>query len=377
MTSKPHPMNPATPHRIDVHHHFFPPGYVSALHRLGIVKTGGVPLPHWSADQTLALMDRQGIATSILSISAPGAYFGDVGLAQELARQCNEFSADLIKAYPGRFGAFAVLPLPDVGAALAELTHALDNLHLDGVVLMTNVEGRYLGEPVFDPILAELNRRRVPTFVHPTSTEDGAAGHSGSSSRVPYPFDSILLKFRKTAVVDLPVSMVDWPFDTTKAVAHLLVGGALKRFPHIPFILSHAGGAVPYLAWRLALFQERLDPQLSDIAIHGREMLTHKFSRGPLEESARGLDLLRRLYFDTAFSATPYVFGSLLALVDTSHILFGTDLGVAAEFVAAQTVRGIAEEPGISQDGRLAIERDSALSLFPRLRGVPVSPAGL
>ena len=222
--------------------------------------------------------------------------------------------------------------------------------------------------PAFEPLLAELDRRHVPTFIHPTSADTGATGRRRRRPKVPYPFDSILLKFRKGARTELPASMVDWPFDTTKAVAHLLIGGALERFPHIPFILSHAGGAVPYLAWRMALFQERIDPQLSDLAIHGREMLTHRFDRPPLEEAARGLDLLRRLYFDTAFSASPFVFRSLLALVDSSHVLFGTDLGVAAEFVAAETIRGIADEPGISAGDRLAIERESALAIFPRLK---------
>jgi hypothetical protein len=130
----------------------------------------------------------------------------------------------------------------------------------------------------------------------------------------------------------------------------------------------HAGGAVPYLAWRLAVFQERLDVRLRDVVIHGREKLTHRFDRSPAGEAARGLALLGRLYFDTAFSATRFVFPSLLSLVEPSHVLFGTDLGAAAEFVAAETVRGIAEEPAVPEDARRAIERDSALALFPNLR---------
>lgn len=356
------------PYRIDVHHHIFPPGYVQALRRMEVTETGGVPLPRWTGDQALAIMDRQGIATAVTSISAPGVSVGDASLARDLARQCNEFAAELIRAHPGRFGGFAILPLPDVPAALEELNYALDVLHLDGVVLMTNVDGHYLGDPVFEPVLAELNRRRVPTFVHPDSPRTDGPSSRKRSTILPYPYDSILLKVNKTAREHLPSSMVDWPFDTTKAVANLLVSGSLQRFARIPFILSHAGGAVPFLAWRLALFQERLDPPFPDLVVHGYELLTHHFTRAPLDEATQGLALLRGLYFDTAFSATPYVFQSLLALVEPSHVLFGTDLGVAAEFMAAETVRGIMEEPEIDAAARQLIERDSALALFPRLR---------
>lgn len=360
-------------YRIDVHHHIFPPRYVEALHRIGIAQTGGVPLPRWRADHALAVMDRQGIQTAITSISAPGVFFGDPRLSRELSRQCNEFAAELIATHRGRFAGFAILPLPDVEGALEELHHALDVLHLDGVVLMTSAGGRYLSDPSFEPLLAELDRRGTPTFVHPNTPLDNEPG-SRRTSRVPYPFDSIILRFQRPSLERLPTSMVDWPFETTKTVAGLLLCGALERFSHLHFILSHAGGAVPYLAWRLAIFQERLDVPLRDLVIHGYEMLTHRFIRSPLEEAARGLNLLRQLYFDTAFSATPYVFPSLLALVDPSHVLFGTDLGVGAEFVAAESIRGIAEEPVLDNHSRRLIERESALGLFPRLQGLKVQP---
>ena len=334
----------APPHRIDVHHHIYPPVYPAALRRIGVTEEGGVPLPHWSAQQALAVMDRQGIATAVTSISAPGVYFGDAREARDLSRQCNDFSAQLVKAYPGRFGGFAVLPLPDVDAALDEVRHALDVLHLDGVVLLSSVDGHYLGDPLFDPLLAELDRRAVPTFVHPNTPK-----HRGPGPH-------------------LPASMVDYPFDTTKAVANLLLTGALELFPHIAFILSHAGGAVPYLAWRLAIYQERLHVPVRDLAVHAYELVTHRFARGPLDEGTRGLAALQRLYYDTALSATPYALPALLALVEPSHVFFGTDQGVAMVFLLAETIRGIAEEPAINAAARRAIERESALALFPHLR---------
>lgn len=155
------------PYRFDVHHHVFPPGYVQALQHIGVTQTGGVPLLRRRVEQDLTVMDRQGIAIAITSISAPGVYFGDMALTRDLARQCNEFSAELVRAHPGRFGGFAILPLLDVDAAFDELRYALDAPHLDGVALMTSVAGRYLADPTYEPRLSELDCRAVPAFVHP------------------------------------------------------------------------------------------------------------------------------------------------------------------------------------------------------------------
>jgi len=138
---------PQQPDRIDVHHHILPPVYISALAKIGITSAGDVPFPNWNAQQSLDVMDRNGIATAITSISSPGVYFGDSEFSGDLAKRCNEFSANLVRENQKRFGGFAVLPLPDVKAALRELEYALDVLKLDGVVLLTNVDGHYLGTP--------------------------------------------------------------------------------------------------------------------------------------------------------------------------------------------------------------------------------------
>src|SRR5262245_47259069 len=160
-------MSERAPSFIDTHNHAMLPDYVTALGKIGVTDAGGVPFPHWDAQSDLALMDRHGIAAAVLSVSAPGVFFDDVGLARRLARACNEALAETWRAHPARFGALAALPLPDVEAALAELAYALDVLKLDGVCLLTNVGGRYLGDPLFDPLMAELDRRRVTVFAHP------------------------------------------------------------------------------------------------------------------------------------------------------------------------------------------------------------------
>jgi predicted TIM-barrel fold metal-dependent hydrolase len=136
---------PTDPHRIDVHHHIVPPEYVRALADCGVTDAGGMPFPQWQVESSLDLMDRHGIDAAITSISCPGVYFGDPAFARDLARRCNELSARLVSDHPRRFGAFAVLPLPDVDAALLEMDYALDTLKLDGVTLLASIGNRYLG----------------------------------------------------------------------------------------------------------------------------------------------------------------------------------------------------------------------------------------
>src|SRR5437764_15229355 len=176
-------------------------------------------------------MDHHAIATAITSISEPGIYFGDVTFARDMARRCNEFSAQLIHEYPQRFGAFAILPLPDIEAALRELEYALDTLKLDGVVLLSSVDGRYPGDPLFDELFTELNRRKAVVFLHPTVPAINRELH-----------------------LNLPPFLVEFVFDTTRAVVNLMYSGTLERCPDMPVILAHAGGTVPYVALRISLW---------------------------------------------------------------------------------------------------------------------------
>ncbi len=309
------------PYRIDVHQHILPPEYVSALASLGITAAGGRPLPEWDVQTTLALMDRHAIATAITSIAEPGIYFGDLLFARDLARRCNEFSAQLMYEYPQRFGALAILPLPDVDAALSELEYALDTLQLDGVVLLSSVDGRYPGDPVFDELFTELNRRKAVVFLHPT-----------------VPAINSELK------LDLPSFLIEFVFDTTRAVTNLIYSGTLERCPGIRFILAHAGGTVPYLAYRISMGQIMLPGAPQGVMTY-----------------------LKQFYYDTALSANPYALRSLTELVDASHILFGSDYPFAPEVVTGFTVHGIQNYHGFDEQARKAIERESALALFPRL----------
>ncbi len=299
------------PHLIDVHHHIIPPIYLEAMRRVGIADPiPGVDYPAWDVQTTLAVMDRQGIATAMVSISEPGVYFGNVALARDLARQINEFSARLVADHPQRFGAFAVLPLPDVEAALQELAYALDTLKLDGIGLLTNYRGTYLGDAALEALFAELHRRQVVAFIHPStppSTDQPTFG--------------------------LPPSLYEFTFDTTRLVVNLLYSGTLDRYPNVRLILSHAGGTVPYLTRRLTF---------------GPTIGSYLKARAPRNLIAS----LRQLYYDVAMSASPYALPSLLALVDPSHILFGSDYPFMPEPAVADNVAGLADYEGFDQQAQ-------------------------
>ncbi len=325
------------PFRIDVHHHIVPPEYVAALTAFGVKGGGGIDFPHWDPQSSLNMMDRQGIATAITSLSAPGVYFGDRALARDLARRSNDYSANLVHSYPQRFGAFAMLPLPDVDAALLELEYALDTLHLDGVVLLSSYEGQYLGDPAFDAVFTELNRRKAVVFVHPT---------------VP-PNDRI-------SPIPLPVGTLEFVFDTTRAVVNLAARETLLRCPDMRIILSHAGGTVPYLAERIAAAVAG--------AVSVREGISPNMLGEILGKMQSVLAALQRLSYDTALSASPYIFRSLQELVKPSQVLFGSDYPWADEMISAFTIRGIEYYDGFDNQMRGAIGRENALAFFPRLK---------
>jgi predicted TIM-barrel fold metal-dependent hydrolase len=287
-----------------------------------------VPFPTWDPESTLAVMDRHGIGFALTSISAPGVHFGDHAFARDLARRCNEISAELVGAHPSRFGAFAVLPLPDVEGSLVELEHALDTLGLDGVVLLSSQsDGRYLGDPAFDALMADLDRRQAVAFVHPT---------------VPVTSRSLRL--------DVPGPILEFTFDTTRAALSLIWNGTVERFPSIRFILSHAGGTVPFLAWRMSL-------------VDGSTQIRERAPRGVRH-------YLQRFYYDTALSANPHALRSLGELVPAAQVLFGSDYPFAPEPVTARSVVGLGKYDGFDDAARAAIGRETALGLFPRLRRV-------
>ena len=320
-----HGSHMSRPHRIDTHQHIIPPGYARWLQEKGI-RPGGRSLPSWSARSAISFMDRNDVQTGILSLSTPGVHLGDALEARRLARQVNEFTAEVVGARPDRFGFFATLTLPDVEGAVTEARYALDSLHADGIVLLANNGGRYLGDPDFEPLLEYLHHRRAVVFVHP--------------GELPAP-----------AVPGIPTFAADFLLDTTRAAISLILSGSMEKYSGIRFLLAHAGGFVPYASYRILLTM--LNNR--DLALSALAALTDAKQ-----------SILRRFYYDLALSASPAALPSLLAVADPGRITYGTDFpfapAMAIAFLNAQ-YENYALDPGL----RAAVDRGNSEALFPRL----------
>lgn len=306
------------PARIDVHQHLIPPDLSRAMAERA--RALGWPAPAWDVQSAIAVMDRRSIATGLLSFPAPVAAPDDPAGARAGARSVNEYTAEVVKDRPDRFGHFAVLPLPDVDAALAEAAHALDELNADGLIVLSNVHGRYLGDPAFEPLWAELDARAAVVLVHPTAPP-------------------------VAPIPDLPSPLVDFPYDTARTALHLALNGVPGRYPRIRMILPHAGGFLPYAAHRFAV-AARLHP-------------------GSTPEGL--LSDLRRFYFDTAISAGPAALPSLLAFAAPGHVLYGSDFPMLPEEWATAFDSGLDEYPHWEPEQLHAVNRGNAELLIPRL----------
>jgi predicted TIM-barrel fold metal-dependent hydrolase len=263
--------------RIDVHHHIAPPSY---LKEMGAAVGG--PLQKWTVENSLADMDDGEVATSILSITQIAMRMDDKDKVRRLARDCNDYAAKLITDHPGRFGMFTALPLPDIDGALREIEYGMDVLKADGVGMYTSYGDKWMGDPLFDPVMEELNRRKAVIYVHP-------------------------------AVPDCCVNMVpsqqdaniEYGTDTTRAIAHMIFTGSASRYPDLRIIWSHAGGTMPYLIerfMRTATFPEF------------RKLLPGGF-----------LPEAQRFYYDTAQASNRVALTAARMVIPASHFVFGTD----------------------------------------------------
>ena len=312
--------------KIDVHAHYLPDGYADEMRKGGIVNPDGMPgYPNWSIALALETYEKYGIETGILSISSPGIHYGDDAAARRLARKVNDAGAEAVTRHPKRFGLFAALPMPDVDGSLEEIGYAMDTLQADGIGLKTNAHGIYLGDKKFDPIFDELNRRKAVIFIHPTSPTCWQQCGMG-----------------------YPRPMLEFPFETARAVTNLIFSGTMERCPDISIIIPHNGGTVPILAGRISAVGAAL----------------RLGAPGTLD----AMTYLRRLYYDTAMSGTGLSIASMLELTDTSHVVYGSDWPWYRAEQGLQTNQQIEESKFFSDADRDAIYRTNALRLLPRLR---------
>ena len=304
--------------RIDTHHHFIPPFYRKILDEFGLLASGW-PIPAWDPQATIDFMGKTSIATSILSLSSPSVCLLKEINPCNLARQVNEYAAELVNNHPNHFGQFACLPLCDIDGAITEAIYALDELHVDGVILFSNMRGTYLGDACFDSLWAELNARSAVVFIHPIDP----------------PIE--MLK-------GLPSPLIDFPFDTTRTALHMVANGVMRRYDKIKVILSHGGGFLPYAAYRAAAGIAFLNLDLTIDSV---------------------IADMKRFYFDTALSSSSWSLPSLLAFADPTHITFGSDFPFAP-FPAIQAFNDCLDKYSLSVEQRNAINRGNAEMLFPR-----------
>jgi len=313
----------AKPLRIDTHHHIVPPAWFAAKRdEINAANANKQVILDWTVARDIEELDRRGITTAITSISTPGVWFGNVAEGRRLARECNEFGAGMMRSYPGRIGMFAAIPLPDIDGSLAEIAYAYDTLKLDGIGLLTSYGDRWPGDPLFAPIFEELNRRGSVVFFHPTTA--ACCEH---------------------VVGDLPPSIVEFGFNTTRAIESLLFSGSLTRYPNVRFIFAHGGGTVPFLADRMGSTSYARRPEVAASLPDGA---------GPV---------LKKLYFDIVSVTNAPAMDALRAMMPPSQIVFGTDYPFVPP---AQTISQLGSL-GLPADVIQAIGQNAA-ALFPRYR---------
>ncbi len=320
------------PARIDIHHHYLPDFYVRALEAAGRSPPDGIPAtPAWSEDDALQTMDRLGIEKAYLSISSPGVHFGDDQAANDLARRCNDEGARLKRAHPDRFGFFACTPLPDLPGALTEIARSLDALDADGIAFETNFHGLYLGDEALAPIYAELDQRAAVLFVHPTASPCGCRTAPGGK--------------RRGLDLGYPLPMLEFMFDTTRAVTQMILSGTLARNPRIRVVVPHAGASLPVLAERIDMF----------------------LANGPKPDTGTPLSFraaLHELHFDLAGAPVPELLGALLGVADPAKLHYGSDWPFTPIAACEGLARKLDQTPLLNGALREAVMKGNAEALF-------------
>ena len=306
---------------IDVHQHYVSPEYLALLGRKHL--GGGPQWKDYTPARNLEDMDKAGIATSMISPTAPSVWFGDVEESRKAAREVNEYGAKMASDYKGRFGLFTSLPVPDVDGSLKELEFGFDSLGAEGVAMLTSYDNKWLGDKAFAPLFDELNRRKAVVYTHP-----------------------LAIACCTNLIQGVQPQIAEYPADTTRAILSLIASGTVTRCPDIKFIFSHAGGTLVSIAGRF------LGP-----AGNGDNITK------PAEANSR-LAQLRGFYYDTAQSTNPVLMQSLKMLVPASQIVYGSDFPFANP--GAQ-VSGL-ESSGLSAAELRGIYRDNAARFLPAHR---------
>jgi predicted TIM-barrel fold metal-dependent hydrolase len=310
--------------RVDVHFHLGGTG--------GFGGGGNAAAISAAARASVADLDRAGTAAGIISASSSGAGTGSLEQRNRQAREFNDTAARWVSDHPTRFGLWTRLPLTDVDASLKEIEYGMDQLKADGIGLVTSYEDAWLGDPKLRPVFQELNRRRAVVYVHPND----AACCGGPNA----------LTYQK---LNPPTggSWLEYPMNTARTIFSLMMGGTIRQYPDVRFIFSHGGGVTPLLLSRIEGF--------ANWNSVGPEKLKQMFPDGITGE-------FRKLYFEVAQAFSKVNMDALMALVPTSHILYGSDYPV---FPADNSAKGLAKLD-LPANVRRAIDRDNLAALLPK-----------
>jgi 6-methylsalicylate decarboxylase len=314
MASQP---TPGQARRIDVHHHFAPPAWVTAVKGRPLLQPANTA---WTPAKSVDDMDRGDVAAAMVSVTNPGLWFGDAAVTKRLARACNDYGAKLVQDYPTRFGLLAAMPLPDVDATLEEIAYAYDTLHADGIALFTSYGDMWLGHASFRPVMAELNRRKAVVHVHPTA--------ANCCRNLDY---------------GVAPGTMEYGTDTTRAIIGVTFSGDAARYPDVRFIWSHAGGTAPFLAGRID---------------GGSRNAKDRMPSGFISEA-------KKFHYDLAGAANAGAIASLLQLVTSAQVLFGTDFPPGGTSV--DIAKALVDTKLLNEADLRAIGRDNAVRLFPRM----------
>jgi 6-methylsalicylate decarboxylase len=305
---------------VDVHHHIMEPKFLE-WQEARIRRTGywGAKLTEWTPQWSIDEMAKVGADVSILSISAPGSWTGDVEQSRKLARILNENKAQIVRDHPGRFGFFATIPLPDAEGSLKEIEYALDTLKADGICVLTNYDGKYPGDPAFAPVYDELNRRKTVVYSHPAAVDCCVNMMPG-----------------------VPMAILEFMFDNTRAIVSLLQNGTFARCPDIKFIFSHCGGGLAGVAGRV-----------------------NGWSRAFAAQAPGGaFAAIKKLNFDTASMNNATTFAAMFELAGPKNILFGSDFPWGTMASSKDPLHALKLSAEIQYD----IEEGNARRLFARLQ---------
>jgi len=269
--------------------------------------------------QRIEDMDRAGIDVEVVSLSTPNVFFTDAAHQPAVARMINDSYAELIAQHPRRFKGFASIPMDAPDEALIELHRAIDDLRLNGVILLSNIGGKPLTSPEYRAFFEEANRMKLCIFLHPMIPANSEA-------------------FREYVLGPI----IGFPFDTSLAVARMCYDGMFEQLPDIRWIIGHLGGAIPYL-------MERMDNGFRDFA-----ECRVKIDKLPSV-------YLKRLYYDTV-SFSPYTLKMVRDMVGADHMVMGSDYPHLLGSIdrAVPSIDGLA----IADDEKESIYSQTALSIL-------------